>query len=369
MTYKWSRREFLTTSAVAGLAIPSAVRATDPTVEKDVAWLAEVQSPPVQLPEDAPRLSSLTTGQDGRPIASIAAWEKRRDQLRKLWLDFLGYQHLQRPKQVKLEMLAQDHKDGVLRQLVRYEFESGWPTEAYILRPVVASRKCPGVVVLHSTVNHSIRQPAGVEGRAEKAFGLKLAKRGCVTICPRNYLWPTNHKIAAQQEAARFLNAHPKSMGMAKMLLDAVVALDILARQPEVDAKRLGAVGHSLGAKEVLYLAAFDPRVKVTVSSEGGIGTRFSNWDAPWYLSDAIRGNTFTREHHELLGMIAPRPFLLLGGDSADGERSWPFIQSALPVYELYEKPARVGLFNHGKGHAVPPVGEKRIYEWFDKYL
>jgi dienelactone hydrolase len=57
---------------------------------------------------------------------------------------------------------------------------------------------------------------------------------------------------------------------MAKMLYDAMVAVDILAALPEVDPKRLCSVGHSLGAKEVLYLAAFDERIRATVSSEGG---------------------------------------------------------------------------------------------------
>ena len=54
--------------------------------------------------------------------------------------------------------------------------------------------------------------------------------------------------------------------------------------------QRMGAVGHSLGAKETLYLAAFDERVKATVSSEGGIGTKFSNWDAAWYLGPCDQG-------------------------------------------------------------------------------
>jgi dienelactone hydrolase len=71
---------------------------------------------------------------------------------------------------------------------------------------------------------------------------------------------------------------------MAKMLHDAQVALDVLARDPHVDAQRLGAVGHSLGAKQTLYLAALDERVKAAVSSEGGVGRQFSNWSASWYL-------------------------------------------------------------------------------------
>jgi hypothetical protein len=67
--------------------------------------------------------------------------------------------------------------------------------------------------------------------------------------------------------------------------------------------------------------------------------------------------------------LVAPRAFLLLGGDSADGTKSWPFIQSALPVYGLYGRPARVGLLHHTKGHSVPPEVEPKIYEWFETYL
>jgi dienelactone hydrolase len=159
---------------------------------------------------------------------------------------------------------------------------------------------------------------------------------------------------------------------MAKMLWDAVRAVDVLESLDDVDRKRLGAVGHSLGAKEVLYLAAFDERIKVTVSSEGGIGTRFSNWHDVWYLGPDVKRPDFAREHHELLALIAPRAFLLLGGDppgGADGDRSWPFITAAKEVYDLYGKPARIGFFNHKKGHSVPPEAEKRIYDWLTTYL
>ncbi len=82
------------------------------------------------------------------------------------------------------------------------------------------------------------------------------------------------------------------------MLFGAVTALDILAALLGVDPKRLGAIAHSLGAKEVLYLAALDERVRVAVRSEGGIGTSFSNWSDPWYLGDAIRRPDF---HHETM--------------------------------------------------------------------
>jgi dienelactone hydrolase len=271
----------------------------------------------------------------------------------------------------KLRTIEEDEVDGVVRRLVRYDVEPGIETEAYLLAPkdIAPGAKLPAAVVFHSTVNESIRQPAGVEGAPEKAFGLMLAKRGFVAFCPRNYLWPETHRIDAPGEAKRFLARRAGVTGMAKMLWDGLVAVDIVAALPYVDAKRIAAVGHSLGAKEVLYLAAFDERIAATVSSEGGIGTRYSNWDAPWYLGAAIREEGFMQEHHELLALVAPRPFLLVGGDSADGDRSWPFIAEALGVYRLFGEPPRVGFFNHRGGHAVPPLAETRIIEWCVTYV
>ena len=125
-------------------------------------------------------------------------------------------------------------------------------------------------------------------------------------------LWPANsvERLNANEEVKKLAERAPLSKttqpkGMAKMLHDALVAVDILIAQPEVDAGRIGSAGHSVGAKEVLYLAAFDERVKATVSSEGGIGTKFSNWDAAWYLGPTIKEPTFTHEQHELLALAA----------------------------------------------------------------
>lgn len=363
-----SRRSFLAASAAA-FSAGRAWAAAQPQNGRGVAWLAEVQRPPATIPPDAPELRPLLVDDTNRPIASLDAWRLRREQLQAWWLQFLGAYHPPRKGPPKLAVVEEDRVQGVLRQRVRYEVEPGWPTEAYLLKPATGPRSCPGAVALHSTTTNTIRQPAGVAGEPEKAFGLKLAQRGFVAICPRCFLWSEDLSIPYKQHVERFRAGHPGSRGMAKMLYDAVVAVDILCSLPEVDPQRLAAVGHSLGAKEVVYLAALDERIGVTVSSEGGIGTRFSNWEAPWYLGDEIRRESFTHEHHELLGLIAPRAFLLLGGNSADGDRSWPFISAALPVYQLYDGTPRVGLFNHGKGHSVPPEAEQRIYEWIETYV
>ncbi|MEE2990472.1 MAG: dienelactone hydrolase family protein [Planctomycetota bacterium] len=336
--------------------------------QRHVRWLEETQQAPVEIPGEQLRFPSLVQMNIDQVIESRRDWELYRDTIRDRWLKELGPVAIRPRPLPKLEVLETEQlPEGITRQRVRYEALPGEFVEAYIVRPSRLRGQVPGIVVLHSTVNHSIRQPAGVEGAPEKAFGLGAARRGMVAFCPRNYLWPNNDMIQAQQQADHFLEAYPDSRGMARMLYDSQLAVDLLLAQPHVDAGRIGSVGHSLGAKEVIYLAAFDERVRATVSSEGGISKTFSNWDAPWYLGKQMHDSP--HDHNELLGLVAPRAFLLIGGDSADGTVSWPLVEDALKIYRLYGRRPPLGLYNHGQGHAVPAEAEARIYEWLEVEL
>jgi dienelactone hydrolase len=334
----------------------------------ELPWLAETQRPPETI-VDAPDLSPLLVDREGRSINTLDGWQVRRKELRRSWCEILRPLPLDRGAPPAFEVLDEEYVGGIVRQHVRYEVEPSVETEAFLLKPAHHTEPVPGIIVLHSTVPHCLYQPAGLAGPPEKHFGLRFAQQGYVTLCPRNFLWPNNRHIDTNRTVAEFQRRHPGCTGMAKMLWDAQRGVDVLAHHSEVDAARLGAVGHSLGAKEVLYLSAFDERIRVSVSSEGGVGTRFSNWDAPWYLGDAIKAPDFAREHHELLALCAPRAFLLVGGNSADGDQSWPFIDAALGVYRLYGESPRLGLYNHKQGHNVPPQAAERIGEWFREYL
>lgn len=330
--------------------------------------ILDLQRPPARLPENATRPAPLLFDGEHQPIESVEAWSKRREELRERWREFLG--EIRAPRAApKLTVIEEDRPEGVVRQLVRYEAEPGLPIEAYLLRPEGEGRGRPGAVVLHSTVDYTIRQPAGLEGPEDKFIGLHLARRGYVTFCPRNYLWQYGRAGKLTEAVDWLRKRHPGVTGMAKMLFDAVRAVDVLASQPDVDPKRIGAIGHSLGAKESLYLAAFDDRVRAAVSSEGGIGLSYSNWDAPWYLGQAIHRPGFGLDHGQVLALVAPRAFLLIGGDSADGDRSWPYIEATLPVWKLNGAPDALGLLNHRQGHAFPKVAQKTSYTWLDHFL
>ncbi len=303
----------------------------------------------------------------GKAITSPAAWMQRRAALRSEWQTLLG----EFPKEkvpLKVEVVATETLPEFTRQLVKYQIEDGVFTDAYVLTPRKVAGKLPGIVVFHQTVKSQAQQAAGVDAsNPELTHGVQLVKRGYVVICPRCFIFADGAGYA--EWVKRMQQLHPTWTGMARMTWDGIRAADYLESLPQVDRERIGCLGHSLGAKEVLYAAAFDERFKVAVFSEGGIGLTFSNWDAPWYLGPCIRQPGFAREHHELIALIAPRPFLLLAGNSADNDKSAAFTEAARPVYELLGARDNVRLLNHRQGHRYPAEAQAAAEELLERHL
>lgn len=315
---------------------------------------------------------------------TLEDWPRQREALRATWLEYLG----EGPEPVPLEprTVYSDEVNGLSRSLVSYQVEPGCRVYAYLIRPV-GEGPFPGVVVYHPTTHDTILEPAGLAAGSERHFGVHLAQRGCVTLSPVNYLWDYRGQPGASPDFDDFtrlttdvlLTRYPRWTGMGKMLWDGQRAVDFLLTQPEVDGQRLGCLGHSLGAKEALYSLAFDERMKVGVSCEGGLGLPFTNWEAPWYLGEGIKSRP-DLEHHQLLALAAPRSLLVLGGGlqppaedaragAADFLQDWSYLEAARPAYALHGAGERLGLFLHNHGHSVPPEAEEVLYGWFERFL
>ena len=327
--------------------------------------------------------AAILMDKNQQPIRSREAWEERRKNLISEWESVLGPAPTC-PENLAIEVLDQEvlEEHAVVRERITYRVEPGFRTEAYRLFPKdrqASSR--PACLVCHSTVDHTIRQPAGLEGPSELHLGLQLARLGFVTLCPMNFLWRFGDGPEKFQHAVTWLHEHhpASTTGMAVMLHEARMALKALRQDPRVDSSRIGAIGHSLGAKEVLYLAAFEPGLRATVFSEGGLALADSNWEAPWYLGPQVRRPEFPLDHARLLSLIAPRSFLVIGGDSADGERTEPTIQACRPVWNLYsgDDPVaapgcvdrRLGFINHHGGHQLPPQAHDQALDWLERHL
>ena len=315
---------------------------------------------------------------------SVHDWQRQRQGLRSTWLQYLG--HGPEPVPLAPKLHFSEQLGAIARSLVSYQVEAGCRVFAYLLRPA-GDGPFPAVVVYHPTTNNTVLEPAGLAAAPQRHFGLHLAERGCVALCPRNYLWEYRAQPGPNPDFAAFvrltenvlLARYPQWTGMGKMVWDGLRAVDYLLTLPEVDAKRLGCVGHSLGAKEALYSMAFDERLNVGVSCEGGVGLPFTNWEAPWYLGERIKSRP-ELEHHQLLALTAPRALLVLGGglhppaadarpDAADFAADWSYLEAARPAYALQGAADRLGLLLHNHGHSVPPEAEEALYGWFERFL
>ena len=234
---------------------------------------------------------------------------------------------------------------------------------------------CPGMVIPF----YDPDRMAGIDIQTQQSlpdpttvtqFGRHLVEQGYTVICPEVYPFNTvpqpedNSGMNWWQAAADQLRVdHPDWSGVGRLAWDASRALDLLLAQPGVDATRCGIMGHSLGGKIAFYAAALDERFSACVASDFGIGFNFTNWDDDWYLGDRIYRPEFARAHHELLALMTPRPFFLVGGE-ADRPASWHYIQEAQRVYRLYQREEAAGFFHHGAGHQPTEDAMRAAYRW-----
>ncbi len=294
-------------------------------------------------------------------------WASARQELHDAWQKRLGTPPA-KPDKLDVKIDSEEKLDGYTRKLLSFQAAEGDRLHGYLLVPdgLKPGEKRPAVVVFHQTSGDMHREPVGLSKNQSLAIGVHLVKRGYVVFCPQCFILKDGWVNAQVKTIAK---NWPGWTGMGKMTFDASRCVDFLETLVFVDKDRIGCIGHSLGAKEVLFALAFEPRYKVGVFSEGGIGLRMSNWTDAWYLTDKMKAHIPALENHQVLALAAPRPFLLLAGDSADGNRSWTFIKAALPVYEVLGAADRVGMINHHAKHTFPREARRQAYRWLDHWL
>ena len=128
------------------------------------------------------------------------------------------------------------------------------------------------------------------------------------------------------------------------MLRDDLMALDYLVSRPEVDARRIGVTGMSMGATRTWWLMALDERLRTGVAV--ACLTRYQNLirhealkahGIYYFVPDLL--THFDTE--AVVALLAPRPVLFMNGDQdggspVDGIRA---IEAAVrPAYRLYGK-------------------------------
>lgn len=296
-----------------------------------------------------------------------ANWSAKRAELRAEWEKVLGaFPKTKVPLAVERGFV--DDFPKYTRERISYAIEDGVRIDAVLFVPKPAPAKAPAIVVFHPTLKAHYAQVAGYDTSVpDKMMGPHLAERGYIVVCPRCFIF--DDQLDYKGTVAAMQQRHPDWLGITRMTWDGIRAVDFLESLPNVDRARIGAIGHSLGAKEALYAIALDERVKAAVSCEGGLGIAQSNWQDVWYLGPRVKEPGFARDHHELLALAAPRAFLLIGGGSADGPASVPYLDAARPVYRALGAEKALRFLDHGLGHKYPPEARTVAEAFLDEYL
>lgn len=134
--------------------------------------------------------------------------------------------------------------------------------------------------------------------------------------------------------------------------------MDYFEKEPLIDAKRVGLVGHSRGGKTSLWATAQDRRFALCFSSCSGntgaalarrqFGERITRINAtfPHWFSDNYRKfndneNALPVDQHMLIALVAPRPVYVTNATKdlwADPVGTFLALKHAEPAYALYEQ-------------------------------
>ena len=336
-----------------------------PAVHYSPDWYAQYNHAPAGYESSTGNLSSLVAG-----VGSVAEWQARRTTIQKKWLKMLGSMDIA-PPPPKTRLVSVVEHQNYTAKLMYLQVEADWWEKILVMMPAEAMKRPRPVVIVpfYDVDTSAAKNLSGTHflGSIVDPYAYCAVQKGYIAVAIR--WWGESYGEFVSEAVANLKLRHPHVTGLGKWIWDAHRLVDYLYTLPEVDHKRMGIIGHSLGGKMALYAPAFDDRITTVVSNELGIGLTFSNYDDYWYLGDFIHNLDHGTDQHELIALIAPRPFLLIGGDKYDTKKSWYYINAARSVYDLYGKPQNIGYFNHHTGHRPTPDAVWRMNEWLAHFL
>lgn len=295
------------------------------------------------------------------------------------------------PEKVAPEMIVEsrtalpDHT----RSLVSYLVEPGERITAWLLTPneQPPAEGWPAILAIHQhggKYHLGKAEPAGLSS-GDNAYGLELCRRGYMVLCPDQLCFEDRRPSEEKRAQNAFLDgmAYERyeftsrllrgSCLQTKYLHDLVCGLDMLSALPETDSSRLGAIGHSLGGQETLWLSWFDKRVKAAVSSCGfDLMTVLIAEAINHNFAAYVPGMLELCDTDALLTSIAPRAFLLTAGEKdpifpVDGVRS--LSATAQQAYAQAGVAERFRSIIFSGGHSFPVEVKAEAYAFLDRWL
>lgn len=309
------------------------------------------------------------------PVRSLDDWQRRRADVLANMQTVMGPMPSE-DRRVPLEMRTTEtvRTERYARYLVSYVSEPGDRVPAYLFVPQGLRGKAPAMLCLHQTTGIGKGEPADLGGLANLHYARELAERGYVTLAPD---YPNFGDYHFDAYAHGYVSATMKGIWNHRR------ALDLLQSLPEVDGERIGCLGHSLGGHNTLFVAAFDERVKVAVTSCGFtafaryMGGDLTGWSHAGYMPRIAevyhtKPAEMPFDFTEVLGAIAPRAAFInapLGDANFDPAGVDDCVRAAAPIYELYGARDQL-VCEHPEGqHDFPTAVREQAYAFVDSIL
>jgi len=260
---------------------------------------------------------------------SLPPLKKVPQNVTELWA---GYDPQKEP--LRTEVVREWEEDGVVVRYLRYYIGSfkgklAWMAAFYAFPK--NAKNIPGVLHMHGGGQRA--NLTLVKFHASQGYGalsvnwggkpMEGAKSG-----EANTDWgavdPTQNNVHGyfnMEPGEKFLDAQesPRNCNWFLLTIGCRRGLTFLQQQPEVDGKRLGIRGHSMGGNLTMYVAGSDPRVKVASPSVGGSGFRtYSRYGLPPQIRN-VKGDLELFRRTMGYQFYAPRitaPLLHLGASN-----------------------------------------------------
>jgi len=311
-----------------------------------------------------------------QPSQGFAAIQEQRR--RELWalLGDLPWQHRLGPA----KLVNTEKHDGYTLERLVLDLNGEEPVPALLLIPDKRQTPAPGLLYIHWHAGmYELGKEQLLKGvEAQPAYAPVCAEKGLVTLAIDSWCFGERKREGdghTGEDDAFKLMLWKGQVLFGMMIFDEFCALDYLASRAEVDPRRLGAFGMSMGSTKAWWLAALDPRVTACMDVccltdfDELIKTHSVKEHGIYYYVPSLLKHFQTAQINEL---IVPRPHLSVNGRQdpltppAGVEKIRDYL---MPLYRQHgkERDCRIELYDCA--HVELPEMRKLVLEWMDRYL
>ncbi|MBI4064496.1 MAG: dienelactone hydrolase family protein [Elusimicrobia bacterium] len=226
----------------------------------------------------------------------------------------------------------------------------------------------PAVVILHGHLSQASDLVGTTTSTMVWPVARLMAHHGFAVLAPQDR-WDSDYPLKESRHALRLLVTGKALAG--ERTADALRWIRYLKERPDIDPKRIGVMGWSMGGDIALYASALEPGVKMVYLSSTmssfydltAVGSALQTADN--YVPSVLKNFT---DKVAIAALIYPRPFLIEHGTNDEVRPFERADHDAHYLIEIYgsKAPSRLYFLSHQFSHKF--YGGRAVL-WFQQWL